>query len=314
MKKQRVFYSALAVVLLALPYQSQAQSDFGRALNGPGIYLDTYFSPAKDVNDPQFESQQGKVGYQLYQLSVDFNLFHSNDPEKNTITHLTNEISFRYHHFNLEGALATELPETVYGLDYLVTGTHSFNSRWSMIAVASLGLFSDFEKVTIDDFLISGGLFAVYAINPRLHLGIGPELTYVFGEPLLIPAPYLNWYLGSKILLDIQAPSHAILHYNASEILHFKLAGRFNLGTQYNISLPNSAIDQNLLFSEGTLGLDTQIEITNHFSVEVDLAYALYRRLAVSSEGGFSPTVLPQKQFNYSSGFLPSINLSWNLQ
>jgi hypothetical protein len=181
-----------------------------------------------------------------------------------------------------------------------------------MIAVASLGLFSDFERITIDDFLISGGLFAVYAVNSRLHLGIGPELTYVFGEPLLIPAPYVNWYLGSKFLLDIQAPTHAILHYNASPMLHFKLAGRFNLGTRYNISLPHSAVDENLLFSEGTIGLDTQVEISDHFSVELDLAYALYRRLMVTSEQGFNPQISGQKQFNLQAGFLPSISLSWN--
>jgi len=290
----------------------QAQSDFGRALNEPGVYLDVYMSPSTEVHDPQFETQRGKAGYQLYQLSVDFNLFHQNETEKNTVTHLTSEISFRYHHFNLEGELANQLPETVYGIDYLVAGTHSFNSRWSMIAVASLGLFSDFEQITIDDFLISGGLFAVYSVNSRLQLGIGPELTYVFGKPLLIPAPYVNWYLGSKFLLDIQAPTHAILHYNASQTLHFKLAGRFNLGTRYNVSLPNSIVDENLLFSEGTIGLDTKIKITNHFLVELDLAYALFRRLMITPDPGFNPEIPAEKQFNLQAGFLPSISLSWN--
>jgi hypothetical protein len=148
----------------------------------------------------------------------------------------------------------------------------------STVGLQNPGASQENTKVGYQLMMLSGdfNILGVFTINSNLQMGIGPVLTYIFGEAVLLPSPYINWYFGGKFLLDIQGPSHAILHYNASELLHFKLAGRFRLGTKYNISVPGQAENWNLLFSEGTLGLDTQVQLHEQFAFWVRISHTFY--------------------------------------
>jgi len=304
------FFRIIFLLALSTTY-SYAQSDFGRALNKPGFYVDYFVAPDAKLQHTHVNQSNLKTGYQLWKLSGDFNMLHRNPHNSGKITHITGELSFRYHRFSQTESANASLPRFVFGIDYLVAATHTFNSRWSVIGVASVGLFSDFKKITADDFLVSGGFLGVFAVNTHLHVGIGPVLTYAFGEPVLMPAPYVNWYFGKKFLLDIQAPSHAILHYNLSKLLHLKLASRFQLGTKYNVSVPDNDEDWNLLFSEGTLGVDTQFQLGKHFAFWISVKHTFYRKLAFSQMSGFNPEIIPEQDYSPKQSFLTGAGLSW---
>ena len=80
------------------------------------------------------------------------------------------------------------------------------SKTWSIMAMASVGVYTDMEKITSDDVLAQGGVLFIKNFNPRLALGFGPVLSNTFGVPMILPGIYFNWVTQGRYQLHINFP------------------------------------------------------------------------------------------------------------
>jgi hypothetical protein len=80
------------------------------------------------------------------------------------------------------------------------------SKTWSIMAMASVGVYTDMEEISSKDVLAQGGVLFIKHFNPRLALGVGPVLTNTFGIPMVLPGIYFNWYTQGRYKLAINFP------------------------------------------------------------------------------------------------------------
>lgn len=79
---------------------------------------------------------------------------------------------------------------------------------WSIMAMASVGVYTDLEKVNYDDVLVQGGVLFIKNFNPRMALGFGPVVTNTFGVPMILPGVYFNWVTNGRYRLHVNFPEN----------------------------------------------------------------------------------------------------------
>ena len=82
-----------------------------------------------------------------------------------------------------QGGFPTELLNTQIGVKHL----RSISPSWSLLIMASVGVYTDMVEINKDDVLIQGGVFFIKQFNPNLAVGIGTVLTNSFGVPMVLP-------------------------------------------------------------------------------------------------------------------------------
>lgn len=88
---------------------------------------------------------------------------------------------------------------TQLGLIYLIP----IKKRWSMLAMAGVGIYSEKDKIGWKSVLGTGGIVAIYHIKPNMSVGLGVAVTNQFGIPMIMPAGYFDWKLNGKYQLSI---------------------------------------------------------------------------------------------------------------
>lgn len=78
--------------------------------------------------------------------------------------------------------------------------------KWSMMMTATVGVYTDLEKIDFNDVLGQGGILFIRHFNPNLALGGGPVLTTAFGAPMVLPWIYFDWKTNGKIKFNINFP------------------------------------------------------------------------------------------------------------
>lgn len=77
---------------------------------------------------------------------------------------------------------------------------------WSLIAMASVGIYTDMEEINAKDFLAQGGVLFVKHFKPTLALGFGPVVSNTFGIPMVLPGIYFDWVTKGRYQLHINLP------------------------------------------------------------------------------------------------------------
>lgn len=77
---------------------------------------------------------------------------------------------------------------------------------WSLMAMASIGVYTDMEEINSKDFLAQGGVLFIKHFNPGLALGFGPVVTNTFGIPMVLPGIYFDWVTKGRYKLHINLP------------------------------------------------------------------------------------------------------------
>jgi len=183
--------------------------------------------------------------------------------------------------------------------------------KWSMMMMASVGLYTDLENINFDDVLGQGGVLFIRHFNPNLALGGGPVLTTAFGVPMILPWIYFDWKTNGKVKFKLNFPEGAEAGYQFSDT--FTLKSVVNLS---GMLTERNKEGKSVMFGyqQITAGLKPEIKIADKMNLSITGGTALLRSFTESERKVKS--IFKNKKMadpRFASTFYVAVALHWNL-
>ncbi|WP_187775493.1 DUF6268 family outer membrane beta-barrel protein [Flavobacterium johnsoniae] len=170
----------------------------------------------------------------------------------------------------------TELLNTQVGIKHL----RSISPSWSLLILASVGVYTDMVEINKDDILIQGGVLFIKQFNPNLALGIGPVLTNSFGVPMVLPGIYFNWESRGALHFKVSFPEGVEFGYKMSDNLDLKLVGELS-GMTAETKIGNKS--SLLGYQQIIAGLRPQLKFGEHWTLEPTAGTTLLRSFSTTN-------------------------------
>jgi len=189
----------LLLVGLGLGITTRAQTGFSGSLKTEYVPFSNYVRPADSVKTGS--TSDFKRMQLAFNLPLSFNVDTTGRPK---MWALTAEGSYaKMTNRNYEETLfPTKMLNAQIGLVHM----RPLGKTWSILAMASAGVFTDMEQINKDDILAQGGVLFIKHFNPRIAFGFGPVVTNTFGVPMVLPGLYFNWVTPGRYQLRVNFP------------------------------------------------------------------------------------------------------------
>jgi hypothetical protein len=151
---------------------------------------------------------------------------------------------------------------------------------WSIMAMASIGLYTDMEEITSKDFLAQGGVIFIKHFNPRLALGVGPVLSNTFGVPMVLPGIYFDWVTKGRYQLHINFPQG--IEFGAKMSPAFDLKAVVELGGM-TAEVNRNNISMLLGYQQIIAGLRPEFKLTRSLTFQLTAGTTLVRSFSLNS-------------------------------
>ncbi len=178
---------------------------------------------------------------------------------------------------NYEKAL---FPEEMWNAQIGLKHLRPLGTSWSMLVMASVGVYTDMQQITSDDILGQGGVIFIKHFNPNLALGVGPVLTNNFGVPMVLPGIYFNWESQGALHFKITFPEGLELGYRVSENVDLKAVVELH-GMTAEIKVDGESML--LGHQQVTAGFRPQFKLGEHWIVELTAGTSLARSFSANS-------------------------------
>ncbi|GAA3775248.1 DUF6268 family outer membrane beta-barrel protein [Flavobacterium ginsengiterrae] len=175
-----------------------------------------------------------------------------------------------------QGGFPNELLNTQIGIKHL----RSISSSWSLLVMASVGVYTDMVEINKDDVLIQGGVIFIKQFNPNLALGAGPVLTNSFGVPMVLPGIYFNWESQGALHFKVAFPEGVELGYRMYDNLDLKLVGEIS-GMTAETKIGNKS--SLLGYQQIIAGLRPQLKFGEHWTLEPTAGTTLLRSFSTTN-------------------------------
>lgn len=175
-----------------------------------------------------------------------------------------------------QGGFPEELLNTQVGIKHL----RSISPSWSLLIMASVGIYTDMVEINKDDILIQGGVIFIKQFNPNLALGAGPVLTNSFGVPMVLPGIYFNWESRGALHFKIAFPEGVELGYRMYDNLDLKLVGEIS-GMTAETKIGNKS--SLLGYQQIIAGLRPQLKLGEHWTLEPTAGTTLLRNFSTTN-------------------------------
>jgi len=180
-------------------------------------------------------------------------------------------------------------PERVYGLSLGFVFVRKHGPHWTTVAFAGSGIFSDLKNVDGNDFLYNGGTFLVRNVGESWRVGGGIVATYAFGDPVVIPIPYVDYVGRGRLLIDFEMPEYLLVGCRFSPRLEAGVATRlvfdnYKLGDERARDADGEKAS--IVFSDVTVGLETRVRLAGPLRFDVALARTVHRKLEIADHRG----------------------------
>ncbi|MGK6343475.1 DUF6268 family outer membrane beta-barrel protein [Chryseobacterium sp. DT-3] len=183
--------------------------------------------------------------------------------------------------------------------------------KWSMMMAATVGVYTDLEQISSDDFLGQGGILFIRHFNPNLALGGGPVLTTAFGVPMILPWIYFDWKTNGKIKFNINFPEGMEAGYLFSD--------RFALKAVVNLSGMTAERNKDgksmlLGYQQITAGIRPELKLNDKLSLRLTGGTALLR--SFSENDRKIKSIFKEKKMDdpkFATTFYAAVSLRWNL-
>ncbi len=175
-----------------------------------------------------------------------------------------------------QGGFPKELLNTQIGIKHL----RSISSSWSLLVMASVGVYTDMVEINKDDVLIQGGVIFIKQFNPDLALGAGPVLTNSFGVPMVLPGIYFNWESQGALHFKVAFPEGVELGYRMYDNLDLKLVGEIT-GMTAETKIGNKS--SLLGYQQIIAGLRPQLKFGEHWTLEPTAGTTLLRSFSTTN-------------------------------
>ncbi len=211
-------------------------------------------------------------------------------------------------HRNYENQL---FPDQMLNAQVGIMHMRPLGKKWSMMMTATVGVYTDMERINFDDVLGQGGIVFIRHFSPNLALGGGPVLTTAFGVPMILPWIYFDWKTNGKIKFNINFPEGMEAGYQFSD--------RFALKAVVNLS--GMSVERNkdgkstlLGYQQITAGLRPEIKLNDKLSLRITGGTALLRSFSESDRK--IKSIFKDKKMDdprFASTFYVALAVRWNL-
>lgn len=207
-----------------------------------------------------------------------------------------------------EQLFPSEMLNSQIGLQYF----SPISSSWSILTMASVGIYTDMENISADDILGQGGVLFIKHFNPKLALGLGPVLSNNFGVPMVMPGIYFDWKTGGdKFNVNINFPEGVEAGYQMTT--NFALKGVVNLS---GMVAERSKEGKSLLvgYQQVVAGLRPEIKLSNSLKLQLTGGTTLVRSFSENERS--LKSLFKKKDIadpRFSTTFYSALSLRWNL-
>jgi len=206
---------------------------------------------------------------------------------------------------DFQGGFPNELLNAQIGIKHL----RSISSSWSLLVMASVGVYTDMVEINKDDVLIQGGVLFIKQFNPNLALGLGPVLTNSFGVPMVLPGIYFNWESKGALHFKVTFPEGLELGYRMSDTFDLKAVVELS-GMTAETKVRNKSML--LGYQQIIAGLRPQLKFGEHWTLEPTAGTTLLRSFSTTNRK--IKDIFKEKEMadpRFTTTFYGAIALKW---
>lgn len=154
----------------------------------------------------------------------------------------------------------------------------TLSEQWNLTAMLAPSIYSDFERVTLDDCRLACFVMAGYKWTPTLTLSMGAAYSRVFGSDLFFPVAGLVWNPDPEWRVSLTFPKPAIW-YAPAKRLRFS-AWLTPAGSEWGITdtVDENERNYNFMFKGWRTGTSVEIELMRHVNLELAGGAVIQRR------------------------------------
>lgn len=290
--------------LLPLGYWINAQSGISAELKTEYIPSSHYIRPEDSVKTSS-KSDFKRVNLNL---SIPLSVKKDKEGKVRAWSMLLSGSYAKMLHKNYEAPL---FPDQMLNAQVGLQHVRSLGKKWSMMMMASVGVYTDLERISFDDVLGQGGIVFIRHFSPNLALGGGPVLTTAFGVPMVLPWIYFDWKTNGRVKFRINFPEGAEAGYEFSDA--FTLKAVMNLS---GMTVERNKDGQSIMlgYQQITAGLRPEIKVSDKLSIGITGGSTLMRSFTESERK--IKSIFKEKKIadpKFSSTFYAAVSLRWNL-
>ncbi|MFS4471946.1 DUF6268 family outer membrane beta-barrel protein [Chryseobacterium sp. T20] len=300
---KRTLSTALCCIL-PLGYWVNAQSGLSAELKTEYIPASNYIRP-EDSTKTNSKSDFKRVDLNL---SIPLSVKKDTDGKVRSWSMLLSGSYAKMTHKNYETPL---FPDQMLNAQIGIQHMRPLGKKWSMMMMASVGVYTDLEKIDFDDVLGQGGLLFIRHFNSNISLGGGPVLTTAFGVPMILPWIYFDWKTNGKIKFKINFPEGMEAGYLFSDKFTLKAVVELN-----GMTAERSINGKSMLlgYQQITAGLRPELKINDRLTLRLTGGTAILR--SFSENDRKISSIFRDKKIadpRFSSTFYAAVSLRWNL-
>lgn len=223
----------------------------------------------------------------------------------------------KYATFNYNGTTLQYLPDNTINAGAMITHVCPIAHRWNLIATAGITLNALPSYIRLQSLAITAGLIFQYTVNRNFIVGIGAVGTTAYGQPLIIPAPIINWKRGGRysIELNMHGKPQLTIATQINKKTRLTLtpfdSERFSAVT--NINGDNKIFSQNIL----NASLGVAYRFTKHWSLNGEAGYIYHHTVRVqerSFKAFWKDLFSDDNRIKYSNGVTFSVGLRYHFR
>lgn len=287
-----------------LGYCVNAQSGLSAELKTEYIPASNYIRP-EDSTKTNSKSDFKRVDLNL---SIPLSVKKDTDGKVRSWSMLLSGSYAKMTHKNYETQL---FPDQMLNAQVGIQHMRPLGKKWSMMMTASVGVYTDLEKVSFDDVLGQGGLLFIRHFNPNVSLGGGPVLTTAFGVPMILPWIYFDWKTNGKIKFNINFPQGMEAGYLFSDKFALKAVVDLNgMTVERNVGGKSMLLG----YQQITAGLRPELKLNDRLTLRLTGGTALLR--SFSENDRKIKSIFRDKKIadpRFASTFYAAVSLRWNL-
>ncbi|WP_126653027.1 DUF6268 family outer membrane beta-barrel protein [Chryseobacterium aureum] len=300
---KRTLSTALCCIL-PLGYWVNAQSGLSAELKTEYIPASSYIRP-EDSTKTNSKSDFKRVDLNL---SIPLSVKKDTNGKIRAWSMLLGGSYAKMTHRNYETQL---FPDQMLNAQFGIQHLRPLGKKWSMMMTASVGVYTDLEKIDFDDVLGQGGILFIRHFNPNLSLGAGPVLTTAFGVPMILPWIYFDWKTNGKIKFKINFPEGMEAGYLFSDQFTLKAVVDLSGMTAERTINGKSML---LGYQQITAGLRPELKINDKLTLRLTGGTAILR--SFSENDRKISSIFKDKKIadpRFASTFYAAVSLRWNL-
>ncbi|MFH6999965.1 DUF6268 family outer membrane beta-barrel protein [Flavobacterium sp. FlaQc-57] len=280
MNKTIIYLSQLFLFLL-LTISARSQSGISGEFKVDYVPFSKYVRP---LDSTKTNSESNFKRAQIaFEVPISFKIDEYNNPKLWTIffqgayARMENK-NYEIQSLPLEfqGGFPNELLNSQIGVKHL----RSISPSWSLLIMASVGVYTDMVEINKDDVLIQGGVLFIKKFNPNLSFGMGPVLTNSFGVPMVLPGIYFNWESKGALHFKVAFPEGLELGYRMSDNFDLKAVAEISGMTAETRIRNKSSL---MGYQQIIAGLRPQLKLGEHWTLEPTAGTTLVRNFSTTN-------------------------------